>query len=168
MSPCRKRSMPVKLEPPGVPAIAMSPPATSENVRGRAAPPSALPSARDVTASRSRRSAARRVNGATVAGELPGPLLQGDCDGCRCRPPTRVVRCRPVTSTSLVAGPCRSHTGSYRSRRWSTSLLLLAAVALAAAVPALGTGPIDEKKAEARQVYAEIISLDQSLGVADE
>jgi cell wall-associated NlpC family hydrolase len=73
-----------------------------------------------------------------------------------------------VTSTSLVAGPCRSHTGSYRSRRWSTSLLLLAAVALAAAVPALGTGPVDEKKAEARQVYAEIISLDQSLGVADE
>jgi cell wall-associated NlpC family hydrolase len=36
------------------------------------------------------------------------------------------------------------------------------------AAPALATGPIDEKKAEAQQVYNEIISLDQNLSAADE
>ena len=36
------------------------------------------------------------------------------------------------------------------------------------AAPALGTNPIDEKKAEAQQVYDQIIALDQSLGAADE
>jgi cell wall-associated NlpC family hydrolase len=44
----------------------------------------------------------------------------------------------------------------------------LTAVLLAAASPARGTSPIDEKKAEAQQVYGEIIQLDQSLSVADE
>jgi cell wall-associated NlpC family hydrolase len=39
---------------------------------------------------------------------------------------------------------------------------------LLGAAPARGTSPIDEKKAEAQQVYAEIIQLDQSLAVADE
>jgi len=39
---------------------------------------------------------------------------------------------------------------------------------LLAAAPARGTSPIDQKKAEARQVYAEIIQLDESLSVADE
>ncbi|HUK45114.1 MAG TPA: NlpC/P60 family protein [Gaiellaceae bacterium] len=49
-------------------------------------------------------------------------------------------------------------------------LLCLAAVltALAGAAPAFGTSPIDEKKAEAQQVYGEIIQLDQSLSAADE
>jgi cell wall-associated NlpC family hydrolase len=39
---------------------------------------------------------------------------------------------------------------------------------LLAAAPAQGTSPIDEKKAEAQQVYNEIIQLDQNLSVADE
>jgi cell wall-associated NlpC family hydrolase len=39
---------------------------------------------------------------------------------------------------------------------------------LVAAAPALGTSPIDQKKAEAQQVYNQILSLDQSLGQADE
>ena len=39
---------------------------------------------------------------------------------------------------------------------------------LLAAAPARGTSPIDEKKAEAQQVYGEIIQLDQSLSAADE
>ena len=39
---------------------------------------------------------------------------------------------------------------------------------LLAAAPALGTSPIDQKKAEAQQVYDQIIQLDQSLGAADE
>ena len=39
---------------------------------------------------------------------------------------------------------------------------------LFAAGPARGTSPIDQKKAEAQQVYADIVSLDQSLSVADE
>jgi cell wall-associated NlpC family hydrolase len=37
-----------------------------------------------------------------------------------------------------------------------------------AAAPARGSSPIDEKKAEAQQVYNDIIQLDQSLSVADE
>jgi cell wall-associated NlpC family hydrolase len=40
--------------------------------------------------------------------------------------------------------------------------------ALLAASPALGTSPIDQKKAEAQQIYAQIIELDQELGAADE
>jgi peptidoglycan DL-endopeptidase CwlO len=51
-------------------------------------------------------------------------------------------------------------------------LFLLAFTALTAVLlvagPARATGPIDAKKAEAQQVYDEIISLDQSLSVADE
>jgi peptidoglycan DL-endopeptidase CwlO len=39
---------------------------------------------------------------------------------------------------------------------------------LLAAAPARGTSPIDQKKAEAEQVYTEIVDLDQSLSVADE
>jgi cell wall-associated NlpC family hydrolase len=39
---------------------------------------------------------------------------------------------------------------------------------LLAAAPAQGTSPIDAKKAEAQQVYDEIIQLDQSLSAADE
>ena len=35
-------------------------------------------------------------------------------------------------------------------------------------MPALGSSPIDAKKAEARQVYDQILQLDQDLGVADE
>jgi cell wall-associated NlpC family hydrolase len=47
-------------------------------------------------------------------------------------------------------------------------LLALPVIGLAAAAPALGTSPIDQKKAEAQQVYNQILSLDQSLGQADE
>ena len=49
-------------------------------------------------------------------------------------------------------------------------LLALAATCavLLVAAPARGTSPIDEKRAEAVQVYNEIIQLDQSLSVADE
>jgi cell wall-associated NlpC family hydrolase len=47
-------------------------------------------------------------------------------------------------------------------------LLALPVAGLAAAAPALGTSPIDQKKAEAQQVYNQILSLDQSLGQADE
>ena len=39
---------------------------------------------------------------------------------------------------------------------------------LLVAAPARGTSPIDQKKAEAQQVYGEIIQLDQSLSAADE
>jgi cell wall-associated NlpC family hydrolase len=39
---------------------------------------------------------------------------------------------------------------------------------MVAAAPAGASSPIDEKKAEAQQVYGEIVQLDQSLGVADE
>jgi peptidoglycan DL-endopeptidase CwlO len=46
--------------------------------------------------------------------------------------------------------------------------LAMVVVVLAAAVPASGTNPIDEKRAEARQVYAQIIQLDQDLSAADE
>jgi peptidoglycan DL-endopeptidase CwlO len=46
--------------------------------------------------------------------------------------------------------------------------LAMVVVVLAAAVPASGTNPIDEKRAEASQVYAQIIQLDQDLSAADE
>ncbi len=42
------------------------------------------------------------------------------------------------------------------------------AALLIATAPALGSSPIDQKKAEAEQVYAQILALDQSLGNADE
>src|SRR5262245_40074336 len=66
-------------------------------------------------------------------------------------------------SRSLSPGRSRALTGSVLS-------LLVAAVTavLLAAAPAHGTGPIDQKKAEAQQVYNQIIALDQSLSVADE
>jgi peptidoglycan DL-endopeptidase CwlO len=50
------------------------------------------------------------------------------------------------------------------------SLLLLALLVagLAAVGSASGDNPIDQKKAEAQQVYGQIIQLDQSLSVADE
>jgi cell wall-associated NlpC family hydrolase len=44
----------------------------------------------------------------------------------------------------------------------------LLAVLLLGATPALGTGPIDQKKAEAQQTYNEIIALNQSLDTANE
>ncbi len=56
---------------------------------------------------------------------------------------------------------------SSRQRRW---LLPLSASisALAIAMPALGSSPIDSKRAEAQQVFNQIQQLDQSLGRADE
>jgi peptidoglycan DL-endopeptidase CwlO len=42
------------------------------------------------------------------------------------------------------------------------------AVGMIGAAPASGSNPIDEKKAEAEQVYAQIITLDQNLSAADE
>ena len=39
---------------------------------------------------------------------------------------------------------------------------------LLVAGPALGTSPIAAKKAEAQQVYAQIVQLDQNLAAADE
>ena len=57
---------------------------------------------------------------------------------------------------------------SIRSSAVVLALAGLTAVLLAAASPARGTSPIDQKKAEAQQVYGEIIQLDQSLSVADE
>ena len=42
------------------------------------------------------------------------------------------------------------------------------AASLLVIAPALGTSPIDAKKAEAQQVYDEVLQLDQSLGQADE
>jgi peptidoglycan DL-endopeptidase CwlO len=64
----------------------------------------------------------------------------------------------------------RSRTGSGVSPGWRRALLCLVAVPalLAAAVPASATSPIDAKKAEAQQVYGQILQLDQSLGRADE
>ena len=47
-------------------------------------------------------------------------------------------------------------------------MLLVVAPALFMAAPARGTSPIDDKKAEAQQVYGEIIQLDQDLSAADE
>jgi cell wall-associated NlpC family hydrolase len=44
----------------------------------------------------------------------------------------------------------------------------LLAACLFAVAPASGSSPIDQKKAEAQQVYDEIIQLDQNLSVADE
>ncbi len=44
----------------------------------------------------------------------------------------------------------------------------LLAVSLVSAAPAIGSNPIDQKKAEAEQVYAQIITLDQNLSAADE
>jgi peptidoglycan DL-endopeptidase CwlO len=44
----------------------------------------------------------------------------------------------------------------------------LIAVGMIGASPAIGSNPIDDKKAEAEQVYAEIITLDQNLSAADE
>jgi peptidoglycan DL-endopeptidase CwlO len=46
--------------------------------------------------------------------------------------------------------------------------LALLTVGLGAATPALGTGPIEQKQAEARQVYDQILALDEQLGVANE
>jgi cell wall-associated NlpC family hydrolase len=46
--------------------------------------------------------------------------------------------------------------------------LVLIGTCLAAATPALGTSPIAAKKAEAQQVYAQIVQLDQNLSAADE
>jgi len=68
-----------------------------------------------------------------------------------------------VTCRSLPPGRSRSVTGSVIL----SSLAALTAWLLVAA-PARGTSPIDAKEAEARQVYAQIIALDQSLSVADE
>lgn len=44
----------------------------------------------------------------------------------------------------------------------------LTAAVLTAAAPALGSSPIDAKKAQAQQVYDQILQLDQDLGAADE
>ena len=44
----------------------------------------------------------------------------------------------------------------------------LIAVGMIGASPAIGSNPIDDKKAEAEQVYAQIITLDQNLSAADE
>jgi peptidoglycan DL-endopeptidase CwlO len=70
---------------------------------------------------------------------------------------------------TLSAGRSRGQTGSVR-RRGRKPLLLLAVLAagLLVVAPALGTSPIDAKKAEAQQVYNEVLQLDQSLGQADE
>ncbi len=64
----------------------------------------------------------------------------------------------------------RSRTGSVVSQGWRQSLLVLAVVlaGLLVAVPAFATSPLDSKRAEAQQVFAQIQQLDQSLGRADE
>ena len=68
-----------------------------------------------------------------------------------------------------VQGRSRCATGSSgRSGRKSLLLLALLVAGLAAAGSASGDNPIDQKKAEAQQVYDQIIQLDQSLSVADE
>jgi cell wall-associated NlpC family hydrolase len=60
-------------------------------------------------------------------------------------------------------------TGSEKRGRLQGLLrFAVLSLGLLAAAPALGTSPIDQKKAEARQVYAQIIELDRELGVADE
>ncbi len=53
-------------------------------------------------------------------------------------------------------------------RRWSLLGVAVLSLCLLGAAPALGTSPIDQKKAEAQQVYAQIITLDQNLSAADE
>src|SRR5579871_3827877 len=68
-----------------------------------------------------------------------------------------------------VPGRSRSQTGSIgRSGQKSLLLLALLVAGLAAVGSASGDNPIDQKKAEAQQVYGQIIQLDQSLSVADE
>ena len=68
-----------------------------------------------------------------------------------------------------VHGRSRCATGSSgRSGRKSLLLLGLLVIGLAAAGSASGDNPIDQKKAEAVQVYDQIISLDQQLSTADE
>ncbi|HEX4519288.1 MAG TPA: NlpC/P60 family protein [Gaiellaceae bacterium] len=76
---------------------------------------------------------------------------------------------------NLSAGRSRTRAGSVEHGRRLWSLLgcaLLATALLAAGLvgvsPATGSNPIDEKKAEAEQVYAQIITLDQNLSAADE
>ncbi len=75
-----------------------------------------------------------------------------------------------MTCRSLVAGRSRSQTGSAtRSWRWKGWLCCgLLSTGLLAVTPALATGPIEQKKAEARAVYAQIIELDRELSVANE
>jgi peptidoglycan DL-endopeptidase CwlO len=53
-------------------------------------------------------------------------------------------------------------------RRWSALGSALLCLGLLGAAPAVGSTPIDQKKAEAEQVYAQIITLDQNLSAADE
>ena len=63
-----------------------------------------------------------------------------------------------------VQGRSRCATGSSgRSGRKPLLLLALLVAGLAAAGTASGDNPIDQKKAEAQQVYNQIIQLDQSL-----
>ena len=81
----------------------------------------------------------------------------------------RLLVCAAVTCRSLFPGRSRSQTGSVVQGRRKPLLLLGAlAAGLLVAAPALGTSPIAAKKAEAQQVYAQIVALDQSLAAADE
>jgi peptidoglycan DL-endopeptidase CwlO len=54
------------------------------------------------------------------------------------------------------------------AKRQLLHVLGVVLVGLLGAVPALATSPIDAKKAEAQQVFAQIQQLDQNLGRADE
>ena len=128
---------------------------------------SANAAAADARPSSPSRIAPRRFTAATVSSGGRGAVLQGESTVPVCARPASLLRCRLVTCRSLAAGPCRSQTGSFRGRL-VLLLLALPVIGLAAAAPALGTSPIDQKKAEAQQVYNQILSLDQSLGQADE
>ena len=72
----------------------------------------------------------------------------------------------PIQSPSRVRA--RAGSATTTRRRWWRLCLAGVVTALVASVPAFATSPLDAKRAEAAQVYAQVQQLDESLGRDDE